>query len=164
LKFTPGSGSQKAHDCRSKKPLIIVFGWLGAKRKNIEKYSKLYVNQGFDTLDYLTPATVTWFPKQIPKLTQRISNEIIEHYQKLTEKNNTDNRKIVFHTLSLNGFFTYLMLLRHLQTNEGESSSKFLLSSINGCIIDSAPAYLTPELAAKGFVGLISSRLSKKVD
>jgi hypothetical protein len=105
----------------------------------------------------LTPATTTFVPKTIPQLTCALCSEIMNFAEKLKPENG--DKKLIFHTLSLNGFYTYLILLRYLQKN---SDFEQLYSSITGCIIDSAPAYLTPQLATRGFVGFLLSQVSNQ--
>jgi hypothetical protein len=38
-----------------KKPLIILFGWLGAKEKHLSKYSHFYKENNFQTMSYISP-------------------------------------------------------------------------------------------------------------
>jgi hypothetical protein len=186
LNFNCGSGNISKRQ-QQQQPLIVIFGWLGAKKRNMMKYTNLYLKHGFDCLDFLTPATMTFFPKQIPQMMNILCCELMDHYRRLRrekilqsgdEEEKEKEKKIVFHLLSLNGFYTYLMLIHHLQTrylgsnnnnnnnnNNKNNKNNFeqFFSNISGCIIDSAPAYLTPQLAAKGFVGFLLNRLSNQV-
>lgn len=53
-------------DIKRDKPLVVCMTWLMAKRKNILKYTNLYLEQGFDVLNVETsPWAVLWPAKGI---------------------------------------------------------------------------------------------------
>lgn len=54
LEYTPGKRLAGAVP-HENKPIVVVFGWLGASRKNLQKYVDWYSERGYDTIDYLAP-------------------------------------------------------------------------------------------------------------
>lgn len=43
------------------RPLVVLFGWLLAKRRHLNKYGNLYLSKGFDVLSVqVPPAQILW--------------------------------------------------------------------------------------------------------
>jgi len=83
--------------------------------------------------------------------------QLVQHY---TTASQSQRRDIVFHVLSLNGFYHYLFLLIEMRNSKHHS---YLLQHVKGVIIDSAPARITFEILTRGFVGAVMGVFKHKV-
>lgn len=80
------------------RPLLVLFGWMLAKRKHIQKYEQFYLNRGFNVL------TVTGAPMDIiiPRRAQGITRKILEHIEDWSR--DVGNQPIVLHGFSVGGY------------------------------------------------------------
>lgn len=75
----------------SEKPLLVLLSWLLAKKKHVEKYAQLYLDQGFEVLHVsITPWQLLWPVKG----SQIVAADVV----KFLEQN------VTYHPLVLHGF------------------------------------------------------------
>jgi hypothetical protein len=148
LEYTPGKRLVGAVP-HENKPIVVVFGWLGASRKNLQKYVDWYSERGYDTIDYLAPSMASAFITATIKTSHAAMKQLVAHYNTAAQSHQRD---IVFHVLSLNGFYHYLFLLIEMRNSKHHSE---LLERVKGVIIDSAPARITFDILTRGFVGAV---------
>lgn len=80
----------------SGKPLVVMLCWLQARQKHVEKYAKLYVDQGLDVLAVqITPWQLLWPVKG----TQLVARDVIQFLHA-----NTADTQLFLHGLSVGGY------------------------------------------------------------
>ena len=137
----------------SRRPLVVLGGWLGCQPRYLKAYEKLYDHLGFDTLTFIpTPTQVVECTLRPPKecrsmnhLANQVKDSILEHYQQQAiQINSNDNWFYFYHGFSNGGCF----LLQHLQPllaaeqkQHQTHHSPIILP--RGIILDSGPAYFT---------------------
>lgn len=96
------------HDLESNrsKPVVILFGWMLAKTKHMNKYGDVYLSKGFDVLNIkMLPSQVLW-----PKNAQPVTQNILD----FLENDRCKDRPILVHGFSVGGYL-YGELLVKLQ-------------------------------------------------
>lgn len=91
------------------------------------------------------------------KTSHAAMKQLVEHYNTAAQSHPRD---IVFHVLSLNGFYHYLFLLIEIRNSKHHNE---LLKRVKGVIIDSAPARITFDILTRGFVGAVMGVFKHKV-
>ena len=107
----------------SQRPLTLIFAWMLAKDKHLEKYRQLWFNKGFDVLTVRTSPLDLLLP---PIGGQIVAKNLV---QCLSELNNQYN-EVVVHAFSVGGYQFGETLL---QLKE----QKHILNSIKGFVLDS---------------------------
>ena len=99
--FSPPSGDMIA-DSRfqgvkdDKRPLVMVFGWAGANKKNLEKYTDIYRRAGCVTLSYNLPTRFIFeMTNQVPYLAAKLLEQVSQA--------GLVNRPVFIHLLSDTG-------------------------------------------------------------
>jgi hypothetical protein len=109
-----------------RRPLTLIFAWLLAKDKHLEKYRQLWFKRGFDVL------TVRTSPLDLllPPIGGRI---VAKNLVKALSELNSQYNEIVIHAFSVGGyqFGETLVQLR------AEDENRNILNSIKGVILDS---------------------------
>ncbi|EFA75201.1 prespore-specific protein [Heterostelium album PN500] len=77
-------------------PLTILIGWIGAQPKNLERYSKIYRENGFCTLSFIPPISGHFFPKKMKKISISLSEYLLEQI-------NSTPRSIIIQVFSVKG-------------------------------------------------------------
>ncbi|KAK7098220.1 transmembrane protein 53-like [Littorina saxatilis] len=91
------------------RPVVVLIGWLNAKRKHLRKYQEVYWDRGFDVLTMdVTPVHIVR-PRAGIKYTHRL-------LKALQENDELSSRQVVVHGFSIGAFiYTQLQLLLHQQ-------------------------------------------------
>ncbi|KAL8572780.1 hypothetical protein ACOMHN_030362 [Nucella lapillus] len=136
------------------RPVVVLIGWLNAKRKHLHKYQELYWEKGFDVLTMRVAPIHIVRPKMGIKYTAKLLNV-------LQENKDLANRQVVVHGFSIGAFiYTQLQLMLQRQQQKRREQQlifpglaqifqndlilpqKYDLSSrISGLVLDS-PAYI----------------------
>ncbi|XP_033751705.1 transmembrane protein 53-B-like [Pecten maximus] len=100
------------------RPLMLLFGWMLAKRKHIQKYEEYYLNRGYNVM------TVSGSPMDILKPTRArgIASKILEHIDARTLE--VGKQPILLHGFSVGG---YLIGEFHVKLNTEETVARDLL-------------------------------------
>ncbi|XP_060080380.1 transmembrane protein 53-A-like [Ylistrum balloti] len=100
------------------RPLMLLFGWMLAKRKHLEKYEEYYLNRGYNVL------TVSGYPMDIlkPIRAQGIASSILAHIDDRTRV--VGKQPILLHGFSVGG---YLIGEFHVKLNTEETVARNLL-------------------------------------
>ncbi|XP_076471085.1 transmembrane protein 53-B-like [Babylonia areolata] len=138
------------------RPVVVLIGWLNAKRQHLRKYQEVYWGKGFDVLTMRVSPIHIVRPKMGIKYTARLLNV-------LQENKELSHRQVVVHGFSIGAFiYTQLQLMLQRQhqretvhpgslgqllqldpppSSSSSSSSYDLSSRIAGLVLDS-PAYI----------------------
>ncbi|XP_069132701.1 transmembrane protein 53-like [Argopecten irradians] len=100
------------------RPLMLLFGWMLAKRKHIQKYEEYYLNRGYNVM------TVSASPLDIlmPSRAQGIARKIIEQIE--YKSRDAGRQPILLHGFSVGG---YLIGELHVKLNTTKTIARELL-------------------------------------
>ncbi|XP_060080399.1 transmembrane protein 53-A-like [Ylistrum balloti] len=100
------------------RPLTLLFGWMLAKRKHLEKYEEYYLNRGYNVL------TVSGSPMDVlkPARAQGIASKILAHIDDRTREHG--DQPILLHGFSVGG---YLIGELHVKLNTEKTVARDLL-------------------------------------
>lgn len=119
-------------------PLTLLFGWAGASKKNLAKYTNVYLDQGCTTAHLTLPS------RNVFKDTEEIP-EVMESLVKQLEKVGVRERPLVVHCLSDTGAMCYQGL--QIATNGN--------LDIRGVVWDSCPGP-RPEITPARIAALLT--------
>ncbi|KAK3586297.1 hypothetical protein CHS0354_002798 [Potamilus streckersoni] len=87
------------------RPLLLLFGWMLAKKRHLNKYGNMYLSKGFDVM------TIQVKPYQIliPTKIQKVVQNVLDH---LEQDPKTPRRPIMVHGLSVGGYVYGEMLVK----------------------------------------------------
>ncbi|XP_014258602.1 transmembrane protein 53-A-like [Cimex lectularius] len=109
------------------RPLVVLIAWMLAKKKHIEKYSEIYLKQGFDVLSVtMTPWQFLWPTTGA----QPIADELLQYL------NEHSNRPLLLHGFSV-GAYLWGEVLVKINTDLPKYTK--LIDRVKGQIWDSAP-------------------------
>ena len=104
--------------------VVILFGWAGASHKNLSKYSAIYEELGYTTVQYMLPTRFIFTDTEhIPDLMENLVKQ-------MTQKDLLVNRPLFIHCLSDTGSMCFQGL--DIATKQG--------LNISGVVWDSCPA------------------------
>ncbi|XP_054155761.1 transmembrane protein 53-like [Oppia nitens] len=109
-----------------RRPLTMIFAWMLAKDKHIEKYKQMWFKRGFDVLIVKTSPLDLLLP---PVGGQVVAANVVKSLHELCAQYN----EIVVHAFSVGGYQFGLTL----QQLTGIQENRYLLDSIKGLILDS---------------------------
>ena len=113
------------------KPVIYLFGWSGAEKEDILKYTEMYNTNGYTTVSYTAPWDYIFLNvEKIPG----VAREVVE-YTHLIEKT-TAKRPKVFHVFSIDGCTVYQHFTQEILTNDAYQDFR---DTFKGIIFDSCP-------------------------
>lgn len=155
------SGSQAAvpdeDEDEAPKPVVVVMGWLGCRRRDLQKYADLYARQGHDVVQYI-PSVMTVFAPAAAEGRTRL-------FIMRMEGRIADGRKTIWALHSNNGAYHFAAVLQQLQEMERSRAKRGqppqpsrLRESIAGVVFDSAPSVLNVEIMTRGFTGFLAVR------
>ncbi|XP_041358941.1 transmembrane protein 53-like [Gigantopelta aegis] len=125
-----------------KRPVVIVLGWAGCTERHLSKYSAIYEQRRFITVQYTAPTDILFFSGNAAKLkiiAQKLLDILFEH--------NLEDHPLFFHIMSNGGGFVYNNLTAWIH-----SSSKYSRLQVYGCIYDSCPGKRRILKAVKAFM------------
>ncbi|XP_055592399.1 transmembrane protein 53-A-like isoform X2 [Uranotaenia lowii] len=111
----------------SDKPTVFIISWLAAKQKHLQKYAKIYIDQGFDVIvAQITPWQLLWPMKG----SQLVAAEIVKFL-----KNNEFKNGLIIHGFSVAGY-VWGECLVHIARDLNQY--QVVLDRVKGQIWDSA--------------------------
>ena len=125
--FNSNSEQKVTSDSKSR-PLIVVFAWMLAKNKHLNKFRQLWLEKGFDVLTVRTSILDPLLP---PIGSQIVAKNLIEVLRKLSINYN----EIVIHAFSVGGYQFGEVLVQ--LTEDTDKNNYKILNSIKGLIMDS---------------------------
>lgn len=159
---------------------MLIFSWLGGKRRTVSKYSQWYYKNGYDVIQICTEKIETLASrepystrfKQVLAIAEQIHLENMND----NNKNNKSNKKedqskeekqeddqlpeLIFHSFSNGGLRYYIEFIRILQ-------DEFLYfkwrKKLRGSIIDSAPSHINPSSISKAFTGNYPAGITRTI-
>ncbi|XP_005111442.1 transmembrane protein 53-B [Aplysia californica] len=137
-------------DSQSSRPLILLFGWMLAKQKHLNKYGNMYHSKGFDVLSLkMRPGQVL-----IPQRAQ----DTVEHLLSVLEDSSLAQKPLMVHGFSVGGYMYGEMLVKLRQQR---ARWQGICDRMTGQIFDSPVDY---EGIAPGFSRvLVKNRLGQKL-
>ena len=138
-------GEQKAEEKPSRR-LAILFAWMLAKEKHLEKYRNLYFTRGFDVLTVKTSPFELLLPEKgsqkIAKMALNFMNDKIKDYPQM-----------IVHSFSVGGY-QFGEVLVQMEKNQNKEKLKSLSKAIKGLICDSgADMEAIPKGLSRAVVG-----------
>ncbi|KAM9972052.1 hypothetical protein ACTFIW_012042 [Dictyostelium discoideum] len=132
-------------------PMAIIVGWIKSNPKHLNKYSKLYLDNGFVTISFSPSYLCHFFPKKMKELAYNFLEFLVSENEKIA-------RPIIFQVFSGNMVFQseIFKLL-----NE-EIKFKKLIPFIKGQIFDSCPSKISEEQAFQSITKTMNRSISKK--
>jgi len=148
------------HATASNGPIILVFGWLGGSERNVNKYAEAWTNlpslktQRPKVVAFPSPVLSTLVPSMVEKRVSAILDATRQLVLAEREHEVTSRRPVILHVMSMAGYLSAGWLLAQCACEEMErdSSSAWLTRSIGAVVCDSSPAFITPDLAARGIL------------
>lgn len=164
VKFIPGIPSYKNVNSESSalvydftqanhlptKPLVCLFGWLGADWKNVAKYSEWYSQCNMNCLTMIPPFTSILSRS----VAQRHANAFVSQIEAHVSSSTLLDTPIVFHAMSGNGLNMYGNVIQHDMFKDEQ-----IRRNVKLLIADSTPPVITPERFANGIVGTLNPTL-----
>lgn len=156
-----GRGTESPAKVEKSNRLVILFAWIKAREKHIEKYRTIYFKHGFDVMTVYTHP----FDLMLPKIGAHITAQDLLNYL-LSKENNYEN--IVVHGLSVGGYQFgefIIKLKRAIDQSEHKLDAEKIVKQIKGVIFDSAadihnaPGGLARSIARNPFISDIIEKL-----
>lgn len=152
------------------KPLVILIGWLGAKKRHFSKYVELWQRMGHKTFGYQPPTHSI----VLPPIGSARAAEFIRDVQSFQSLHL--NQPVIYHIFSNAGFLFLGTVLRAIAaadalprspsqqlTRNACSPQHDMLQPVKGLILDSAPCRLTPSISARGFTAAVLSKPAESI-
>jgi len=134
----------------SDRPLVFVFGWAGANKKNLEKYTDIYRQAGCLTLSYNLPTRFIFeITNQVPYLTEKLLDGVVSA--------GLADRPVFIHVLSDTG----LMVNQGLDISQRQRG---LQLDVRGMVMDSCPGERPKFTMAKATALIIAYWVSCRRD
>ena len=127
-----------AHTTATRRPLVIIAGWMGAKERQLKPYRNFYHERGYDTLSFAVG------PKMVlqPDMAQKQMDEILQIAYIHNKEENTSSIHepscLLFHHFSVGGF----LYGQALQAMSRLPELGGIKESIRAQIFDSPPDYM----------------------
>lgn len=112
------------------KPLVLLFSWLQAKQKHIEKFGDYYLTKGWDVL------TVKVTPSQL-LLPRKGTHLVAEDVAQFVQHEDRQHQPLMVHAFSIGGYVYTEVLLKVLQQLETEMQRQEFHQRIIGQVYDS---------------------------
>jgi hypothetical protein len=136
------------------KPVVLLFGWLGASERHLGKYTQLYQDKGYETIHYIPPMSLILYPSRIDSLNAEIQADMM----RIMKEKGLLRRPFMIHLFSNSGYINWCYYQRHLQKHVPNTAFN-IYYKIQGTIVDSAPCNLNPEVLARGFLGALIPKI-----
>lgn len=132
------------------RPLVLLFGWMLAKQRHLDKYGNLYHSKGFDVLSVQMKPTQVLIPTQAQKTMEELLN--ILQQKSLSEK------PLMIHGFSVGGYMYGELLIK---LKENAEKYQDVRRRMVGQIFDSPVDY---EGVAPGFASvLVKNKVGQKI-
>ena len=145
LRYTPSSPSSTA-------PLVILFGWLGARDKDLAKYEAVWAGLGHPTLAARPSVSTSLLPWRVDAAADAVADAAAGA---LAEGGSDTG--IVAHVFSNAGFLLAgTLLARQAAALRAGGGTHTPTLTLRGALFDSCPARVTPDMAARGVVAALA--------
>ncbi|XP_002736927.1 uncharacterized protein LOC100375583 [Saccoglossus kowalevskii] len=112
------------------KPLVLLFSWMQAKQRHLEKFGDYYLTKGWDVL------TVKIKPSQL-LLPSKGSHIVAENVVNFVQHEDRQNQPLMIHAFSVGAYLYSEMLLKMQQLAESETQLHQFYQRVMGQIYDS---------------------------
>ncbi|XP_066275434.1 transmembrane protein 53-like [Branchiostoma lanceolatum] len=115
------------NDSTTKKPLVLIFAWMSAQRRHMQKFEKIYLERGCDVMTITIRLPQLLLPKTG---SQVIAEKVVD----FLHQPQNGRRPLLVHAFCIGGYLYSETLLKSLGTSSGEGDMK---DRIVGQIFDS---------------------------
>ncbi|XP_046364945.1 transmembrane protein 53-like [Haliotis rufescens] len=85
------------------RPLVVLVGWMNAKKRHLDKYGNLYISKGFDVLSVQVPPSKVIQPKKAQVVMQEVIN--------ILDDSSRRDKPLMIHGFSVGGYLYGEMLV-----------------------------------------------------
>ncbi|KAL3842141.1 hypothetical protein ACJMK2_020187 [Sinanodonta woodiana] len=139
-------GTDTKRSSTKERPLMLLFGWMLAKRKHLNKYGNMYISKGFDVITIQVKPYQILIPTQIQKVIQNVL-DLLEQDPK------TPRRSVMVHGFSV-GAYVYGEMLVKLKNDPDRYDA--IQRGLRGQIFDSPVDF---DGIPKGFSSALTTNL-----
>eukprot|EP01133_Synstelium_polycarpum_P004383 gene4383-5128_t len=131
-------------------PLVVIIGWINCRPRHLEKYAKLYRNNGFCTMAFVPSSILHFFFQKFNTLAMNFLDFLMDEVERVP-------RPIIIQVFSGNlVFLSYVyQMLRH------DDKYKPLIPFIKGQVFDSCPSEISERTASSSLLQTAKSRVTK---
>ena len=145
LRHTPSPSSSTA-------PLVILFGWLGARDKDLAKYEAVWAGLGHPTLAARPSVSASLLPWRVDAAADAFAAAAADALA-----DSASDGGIVAHVFSNAGFLLAgTLLARQAAARRAGSGTHTPTLTFRGALLDSCPARVTSDMAARGVVAALA--------
>ena len=141
LQLVSYANNKRTSDCD--RPTVIIFSWLLAKARHVNKYGNYYLDLGFDVLNVkISPLQILW-----PTKSQKVIQDLIEYLDQ--ERKSSE---FLIHGFSA-GAYVYGEMLVKL---DSMPKYGYIYNKIMGQVLDSpADFHVVPDGVAKALTSIV---------
>lgn len=110
------------------RPLAVIFGWMRAKRRHLNKYGNLYLSKGFDVLTIQVPPHHVLWPSG--------SQERIENLLGVLQDSSLESRPLLVHGFSVGGYLYGEMLVKLREQDKFANISERMVGQVFDSPVD----------------------------
>ncbi|XP_013090145.2 transmembrane protein 53-B-like [Biomphalaria glabrata] len=132
------------------RPLVLLYGWMLAKQRHLDKYGNMYHSKGFDVLSLKMRPTQVLIPSRAQKTTEQLLSILQDEHLK--------DKPLMVHGFSVGGYMYGELLVK---LNQDLEKYRSIRSRLVGQIFDSPVDY---EGVPSGFARiLLKNRVGQKL-
>ena len=158
---TIAMGQAERAEAYKRTPLVLLFGWAGAKDQNLQKYKSIYSSFGFHTLRFSPSNQLTFFNQSKHKQYAYDLLSLMRNQHELVEN------PILIHMFSnACGIIMYQHIINEINGTNGVVSNKdyaFFKRNHRGIIFDSSPGMPIPSHLFGGVLDLTQGHLKSTI-
>ncbi|KAG2452439.1 hypothetical protein HYH02_002682 [Chlamydomonas schloesseri] len=131
---------------------VVVIGWMGSNRRYLNKYGALWARSGDHEVLMIRPTIAQTLVRWRGVV---VAGRDIDRVAALHRENPA--MPTVYHIFSTGGFIHAGTMWRWMDEVEDVAQRRDLLEEVAGIILDSAPAAVQPDLAARAIVSAVTN-------
>ncbi|KAG2424348.1 hypothetical protein HXX76_014557 [Chlamydomonas incerta] len=131
---------------------VVVIGWMGSNRRYLNKYGALWARSGDHEVLMIRPTIAQTLVRWRGVV---VAGRDIDRVATLHRENPA--MPTVYHIFSTGGFIHAGTMWRWMDEVEDVAQRRDLLEEVAGIILDSAPAAVQPDLAARAIVSAVTN-------
>ena len=105
---------------------------------------------GYETIHYIPPTGLIFFPSRIPDLNAQIQADLV----RIMKEKGLLRRPFLLHIFSNSGYVNWMFFQRYIR-KQLPNNAYNIYYRLQGSIIDSAPCNLDASVLSRGFMGAL---------